>query len=75
MLVPRKYSHYVFGMIQSGVTSGLAAGVATFGYQGERLFAHWMKSWLISWTLMVPLVLFAAPAIQRLTLTLTRERP
>jgi len=73
MLVPRKYDHFVFGTIQSGVTSGVAAGVASYGYQHEGIFQHWIQAWLLFWMLMVPLVLFVAPAIRRLTLILTRE--
>jgi hypothetical protein len=34
---------------------------------------HWLQSWLLSWILMLPIVLFAAPAIRNLTDMLTRE--
>jgi len=71
MLLPRKYGHFIFGVLQSGITSGVAAGVATYGYHVERLFQHWLQAWLVSWALMIPLVLFVAPGIQRLTRLLT----
>ena len=34
---------------------------------------NWLESWLASWALMAPIVFFAAPAIQRVTLLLTRD--
>ncbi|CEG09116.1 hypothetical protein BN961_02537 [Afipia felis] len=71
MLLPRKYGHFIFGVLQSGITSGVATGLATYSYHVERLFQHWLLAWLTSWALMIPLVLFAAPAVQRLTFLLT----
>jgi hypothetical protein len=29
-----------------------------------EFFANWMRSWLASWALMLPIVLFAVPAIR-----------
>jgi len=71
--IPRRYAHFVFGVIQSGLTSAIAAGIASFPLlaTGEFL-ADWMRSWLVSWVLMLPVVLLAAPAIQRVSLFLTR---
>jgi hypothetical protein len=64
----------MYGVIQSGVTTGIATGVATLGYgESASFLQRWALSWLTSWALMVPVVLFAAPIIQRLTLFLTRE--
>jgi hypothetical protein len=34
---------------------------------------HWLQSWLASWLLMLPVVIFAAPAIRRLAHAVTRE--
>jgi len=74
MLVPRRHSHYVFGVIQSGLTSAIAAGIASFPFFAEGSFLmHWAKSWLVAWVLMIPIVLFAAPAIRKLTHVLTHE--
>jgi hypothetical protein len=36
-------------------------------------FTNWLQSWLTSWALMVPIVLLAAPIIQRLTRSMTRD--
>jgi Protein of unknown function (DUF2798) len=74
--IPRRYSHFVFGVIQAGLTSLIAAGIASvpFMAQGEYL-SHWLASWLISWGAMFPIVLFAAPAIRALSVRLTTEEP
>ncbi|UEM09770.1 DUF2798 domain-containing protein [Bradyrhizobium barranii subsp. barranii] len=72
--IPRRYSHFVFGVIQSGLTSLIAAGIASFPAPGAKVFlAHWMVSWLVAWAAMLPIVLLAAPAIRAFSLRLTRE--
>jgi hypothetical protein len=72
--IPRRYSHFVFGVIQSGLTSLIAAAIASFSLWGSgRFFHNWILSWLISWVMMLPAVVFAAPAIQSLALALTRD--
>jgi hypothetical protein len=72
--IPRRYAHFVFGVIQAGLTSAIAAAIASFSFLAEGLFLrHWLGSWLLSWVLMLPVVLFAAPAIQKLAHLLTRE--
>jgi len=72
--IPRKYSHFVFGVIQAGLTSLIAAGIASFSYPTLKQFAvHWLTSWLVAWAAMLPVVLFAAPGIRRLANALTRD--
>ena len=72
--IPRRYSHFVFGVIQSGLTSLVAAGIASLPAESAILFIrHWMVSWLLAWAAMLPLVLLAAPAIRAVALLLTRE--
>jgi Protein of unknown function (DUF2798) len=72
--IPRRYTHFVFGVIQSGLTSLIAAGIASVSLWGSgRFLENWLLAWLISWAMMLPAVLFAAPAIQSLALALTRE--
>jgi hypothetical protein len=71
--IPRRYSHFVFGTIQAGLTSLIAAGIASYpGNQGQFL-TRWLLSWLISWGVMLPFVLFAAPTIRQLSILLTKE--
>jgi hypothetical protein len=72
--IPRRFSHFVFGFIQSGLTCAVAAAIASYPLLATGAFVvHWLQSWLLSWILMLPIVLFAAPAIRNLTDMLTRE--
>lgn len=74
--IPRRYAHFVFGVIQSGLTSAIAACIASFPFlvNGDFL-RHWLQSWLIAWLLMLPIVVFAAPMILKLAILLTRDHP
>jgi len=72
--IPRRYVHFVFGVIQSGLTSLIAAGIASYPMLARNLFfSNWMKAWLVAWAIMLPVVLFAAPGIRWLAMKLTRE--
>ena len=72
--IPRRYSHFVFGVIQSGLTSAIAAAIASLPLRATGSFTmHWLQSWLVSWLLMLPIVIFAVPAIRRLAYAVTRE--
>ena len=74
--IPRRFSHFVFGVLQSGLTCFIAAGIASLPFAAAGPFLrHWLVSWLISWLTMLPVVLFAAPAIRFITLALTRDEP
>ena len=72
--IPRRYSHFVFGVLQSGLTSFIAAGIASVPSLAAGHFLwHWLVSWLVSWVAMLPIVVLAAPAIRSLALALTRD--
>jgi hypothetical protein len=74
LAIPRRYSHFVFGVIRSGLTCAVA--IASFPLiETGGFIQNWLLSWLISWTAMLPLVLVAAPAIRSLSILLTREEP
>lgn len=73
--IPRRYGHFVYGTVQSGLTCAIAAGIASFNPNTHAFFLHWLQSWLISWLVMMPVVLLAAPAIRKLTQAVTREGP
>jgi len=71
--IPRRHSHFVFSFIQSGLTSLVAAGIASLSSLATGHFLwNWIASWLIAWALISPVVLLAAPAIRSLSLALTR---
>jgi hypothetical protein len=72
--IPRKYAYFVFGAIQSWLTSGIAALIASMPFLAQGTFlVHWLRSWTVAWIIMLPMVLFAAPAIRRLSDFLTRD--
>jgi hypothetical protein len=72
--IPRHHGHVVFGVIQSGLTCLVAAGIASYPESGTaRFIEHWLVSWLISWLTMLPVVLLAAPVIRALVDQLTRD--
>ena len=70
--IPRRYAHFVFAIIQSGLTSSIAAAIACAPFVRESTFLdHWLISWSIAWATMIPIVVLAAPAIRRLAILLT----
>lgn len=70
--IPRRYAHFVFGIIQSGLTSGLSAAIASPPFLSDSAFmAYWLRSWLVAWAIMIPIVIAAAPAIRRLVYLVT----
>jgi FtsH-binding integral membrane protein len=73
-MIPRRYSHFVYGVIQSGLTCLIAAGIASYPSLATGNFLrNWALSWLVAWMSMLPVVLLAAPAIRTMSLKLTRE--
>ena len=74
--IPRRHSHFIFAVIQSGLTSLIAAGIASLPLVtiGQFLM-HWLWSWLASWIVMLPVVVLAAPLIRSVSLRLTRDEP
>jgi hypothetical protein len=72
--IPRRYSHFVYGVIQSGLTCAIAAAIASLPFIADGSFGtHWVQSALLAWLMMLPVVLFAAPVIGKLTHIVTRE--
>jgi len=72
--IPRRYSHFVFGILQSGLTCAIAAAIASYPlFSTGRVLTYWLESWSLSWLIMLPVVLFAAPGIRRLSLAMTTE--
>ncbi|OMI09371.1 GNAT family acetyltransferase [Bradyrhizobium brasilense] len=61
--VPRRFRHFVFGAIQSGLTSAIASAIASVPLlKGDGFAVHWLHSWFLSWLLMLPVVIVAAPS-------------
>ena len=57
--IPRRYSHFLYGTIQSGLSCAVAAGIASYPlmHSGKDVI-YWLQSWLSSWLVMLPIVLF-----------------
>jgi len=73
--IPRRYTHFVFAVIQSGLTCLIAAGIASFpSFATDDFLRNWLGSWLMAWVTMLLIVLLAAPAIRSVALALTREK-
>lgn len=71
--IPKRYGHFVFGVIQSGLTSAVASAIASIPFWAEGTFLpHAVRAWITAWIVMLPIVLLAAPAIRRMTDRLTR---
>lgn len=74
--IPRRFSHFVYGVIQSGLTAGIATAMASTNALGTgAFFVHWSQSWTLTWLMMLPIVILAAPAIRRLAFAMTRDEP
>jgi hypothetical protein len=70
--IPRRYSHFIFAVIQSGLTCLIAAGIASLPLVTiGQFFVHWLLSWVISWVMMLPVVVLAAPLIRSVSFHLT----
>lgn len=72
--VPRRYSHFVYAVIQSGLTCAIAAAIASLPLIARGTFLQdWLRAWFIAWVAMLPVVLLAAPVIGKLTELLTAD--
>ena len=72
--IPGRFSHYAFGVIQSGLTSGIAAAIASAPLLAQDKFlANWLGAWALSWLVMLPIVIVAAPLIRAFVMHLTKS--
>ncbi|MFH6597450.1 DUF2798 domain-containing protein [Ectopseudomonas khazarica] len=66
--INRQYRPQVFGLLQSAITSAIAALIANpKGMALGPLMLSWSTTWLLTWLSMIPVVLLAAPYVRRLT--------
>jgi hypothetical protein len=71
--MPKQYGHFIFAVVQSWLTCGIATGISHAAEPARTFVSHWLVSWLLSWATMVPVVLFATPLIRRLVTVMTTE--
>jgi len=63
--IPRRFNHFIFAVIQAGLTCLIAAGIASLPLVTlSQFLIHWLLSWLVSWLTMLPVVVLAAPMIR-----------
>lgn len=74
-MLPQRYAHFLFALIQSGLTTAIAAAITIWRMGADGVLIDWVGSWLTSWLAMVPVVILAAPAIKWLSQTLTNGVP
>lgn len=71
-LIPRRYGHFVFGAIQSGISCAITAAIANAPFLVNGTFiSHWLQTYVVSWAAILPIVLLAAPVIRRAVNVLT----
>jgi hypothetical protein len=61
----------LFAIIMGCITTGLVSFIAiiiNYGF-AERFLSVWLKTWLISYLIVVPMILILAPKIQHLVNT------
>jgi hypothetical protein len=72
--ISRRYSHFVFAVIQAGLTCLIAAGIASLPFTTiSQFLSHWLLAWTVSWITMLPVVVLAAPIIRSVSLHLTNS--
>jgi hypothetical protein len=72
--IPEDRAPMIFGVIQAGLTSLIASGIGIYQLSGlgKGFALNWLFAWLTAWAMMLPIVIFAAPHIQRAVLRIIR---
>jgi ABC-type bacteriocin/lantibiotic exporter with double-glycine peptidase domain len=70
----KRHGHFVFSVIQSFLTSAVATAIAHSTDATAVFLGHWVRSWLLSWVTVLPIVLLAAPVIRRIVDYVSRDR-
>lgn len=74
--IPQRYSHFLFSAIQSAITCAVASAISSAPFYRENtFFDHWISAYAVSWMVMLPLVLAAAPWIRRIVSRFTAPPP
>ncbi len=71
--LPSRYAPFAFSVLQVTLTTGVAAAVGVHQSQafGAQFVAQWAMAWAVAWLTMMPVVIFAAPIIQRCVRAIT----
>jgi hypothetical protein len=73
--VPSRYAPFAFGIMQAGVTTSVATAVTNLrvGATSAGWIVDWLAAWSLAWIAMLPIVVLAAPLIQRAVRAITIE--
>ncbi len=65
--LPLRFLPYAYGLLQALITTAVATAIAIFPLAQSSMdfLERWTFAWGIAWLTMVPVVLVAAPIIQR----------
>ena len=71
--LPQRYAPFVYGIVQAGITTAVAAAITTHQLTGfgMQFLSRWASAWSLSWLTMLPVVIGLAPLIQRAVVALT----
>jgi hypothetical protein len=71
--LPQRYAPLVYGIVQAGITTAVAAANTTHQLTGfgMQFLSRWASAWSLSWLTMLPVVISLAPLIQRAVVALT----
>ena len=66
--MPARFAPVLFGLMLSALMSFIVSGIATVRSAGfvDGLFELWIGTWLPSWLVAFPVVLFVAPIARRI---------
>jgi hypothetical protein len=71
--IPRCYAHFLFAVMQSALTSSIAAAIASVSFFSQGIFLrHWLHASLLAWLLMLPVVIIFAPFLNKFSILLTQ---
>jgi hypothetical protein len=72
--IPEERAPMIFGIIQAGLTSLIASAIGVYQLAGlgSGFTLSWLMAWVTAWAAMLPVVIFAAPHIQRAVLRIIR---
>lgn len=73
MKIPARFSNLLFGGILSLIMVTIVSAVVILLNQGytEEFPARWLKSFMTTWPIAFPTVLFVAPRVRKLVAILT----
>jgi ABC-type glycerol-3-phosphate transport system permease component len=76
MKVDRRFGPYIYGIVQSGITTAVATAIATERQTGltSQFANEWASAWALAWLAMVPVVICVSPLIQRVVATFIDDR-